>query len=184
MANRLETISEHIEAPGMWPIGIEDYRDLFATLDRMYVTVDTADIARRHFKALQQRGEFSVYSNFITEFQRLAWEARRSPAQMVEALKVKVSPAIYRHLMTTARLDRPRPDDVEGWITLFQHIVTDMEDLKFKAKAYEHRGPQAGGGSSGGGRGGNNNQGSKPSTPVSATGPPLGEMELDRKSVV
>lgn len=172
VADRLLTVNRAIDTPALWPPGLTDYADLFTALDRTYVTVDTVDIARRHFEALQQRGKFSTFSNFVTEFQRLAWEARRSPDQMVEALKVKVTPELYKMLGATA--ERPRSDDVDGWIALFQRISTHIEDLKFQAKAYETHGAAGSGSSSPSSR-----SGMPPAKPSNDNLPPLGDMDLD-----
>ena len=156
--------------PALWPEGWTDFEDIFRCLDQSYIVVDTVEEAKREFAKLRHEGAFSHFSNFISEFIRVADEAQKTPHQQVEALKEKVSAELYNQLQ--GNLARPAIDDVAGWIKLFRGYASNLEEAKFR---------RAGGGA----RQGTGSGSSAPKAPAPAPAPqPAGDpMQLDALSL-
>ena len=121
--SKVDSVSDQ-DDPAKWPIGWGDYDAIFRCLDRAYLPSGTATEAERRFHALRNRGKLLRFANFAAEFCRLAAEAGINPTDQVAALQHKVSAALWAQLQVNP--DRPDPDDVDGWLRLFQRYDDNL----------------------------------------------------------
>ena len=132
-----ETIREKIDLvianrtdPGTWPAGWNDYPAVLKELDLTYMVVNTKEEAKRDFTRLRQEGQWAHFSNFISEFSRLARQADIPPQQQVEALQQKINADLYNR--SNATLDRPGDDDVSGWVQRYRNYASLMDEAKWR----------------------------------------------------
>jgi hypothetical protein len=119
---RFETITDNAADPSKWYW--QTYQSVFKTLNDRYATLDLSRQAGIDFDNLWMTNK--PFQNFIAEFNKLATKSGKTDSQKVEALKVKVSQELAD--MSTNRSAKPRPDDFEGWCSLFQEIYQDLQE--------------------------------------------------------
>lgn len=117
-----------------WASGV----DLLAALDRTYRNFDAAAEADKRLTLLNQKDEYSVFTDFITEFVTLCDRAEIDDATRVRYLRDKINARIRKATV----MQNPQPDraDWPGWLKLVSSLAKNIEHDEFQAKAHQHQG--------------------------------------------
>jgi hypothetical protein len=112
--------------------------DLLAALDRTYRNFDVAAEADKRLTLLSQKDEYSVFTDFITEFVTLCDRAEIDDATRVRYLREKINARIRKATV----MQNPQPDraDWPGWLKLVSSLAKNIEHDEFQAKAHQHHG--------------------------------------------
>lgn len=126
---RIEHVVANRNDPGTWPEGWTDYLQVLQEMDMTYMVVNAKEEAKLDFNRLRQEGRWSHFSNFITEFIRLATKAAIVPQQQVVALQEKVTTELYNKAQG---VDQPADGDVSGWIQRYRAYAALMDQSKWR----------------------------------------------------
>jgi predicted CopG family antitoxin len=124
--------------PTAWPWATGE--QLLIDLDRKYKTIDIVADAEKKLKKLVQKDEYSVFSDFISEFVSLADRCNLDAAQRVRDLRGKVSGPIRRALVN--QVNQPGREDFEAWLTLLSALAANIENDEFYKKLHKDERPQ------------------------------------------
>ena len=128
--NKMNMVTANTD-PNTWPVGWRDYKDVFTTLDQVYIVVDLAARAKRDLAHLRQTGRLS---DFVTKFVQLVEEAELTPKEQVVVLREKVDVRYQDMLIGNTR--PPDDYDVLGWIRLFRKYDQQLQDAEFQASPH------------------------------------------------
>lgn len=107
---------------------------LLSALDNTYRNFDAAAEAEKRLTLLSQKDEFSVFTDFITEFVPLCDRAEIDDATRVRYLRAKINTRIRK--ATVMQNPQPARDDWPGWLQLVSSLAKNIEHDEFQAKAY------------------------------------------------
>jgi hypothetical protein len=119
-----ESISNKPDDPSCWEW--QTASDLLKSLDAQYQTLNLALDASRKFDLLFMKGK--PYANFVAELTTLGRKCKKTPEQMVEALKKKVSVEIAKSI---AKMEEPpAPNDYDAWVKKCQRFWENEQEYQ------------------------------------------------------
>lgn len=95
-------------------------------LAKQYITLDLAMIAGRAFDNCYMNSR--AFQNFSAELRLLGSKCGKTPEQMVEALRMRVSEELSGQV--TVQATRPGKTDYDGWVVLYQTLYNNLEEQK------------------------------------------------------
>lgn len=131
--DRFATITLNPTLPATWHW--KTSFDAFKSLDEQYATLDLSRQAAIDFDNLRMGNR--PYQNFKADFVRHAQLSGKTPVQMVEALKLKVSTELFNEASHVR--NKPASNDFEAWSSLFHDIYQDQQEAKHYSKVREGR---------------------------------------------
>jgi hypothetical protein len=143
--------NEDDDAEWPWKTGTE----LLDALTAKYNTLDLQLNAEQRLHNLTQSNEFSLYADFINEFQQLADRAGWSDTVRIFHLQNKVNRKMRDAIGVQMVL--PAKDDLPGWLRALRTLATRKEQEAFAASNWKAQQPHGGGNNSGNNSSGNNN---------------------------
>lgn len=119
-----ETISSKPDDPSGWEW--QTASSLLKTLDAQYQTLNLALDASKKFDLLFMMGK--PYANFVAELTTLGRKCKKTPEQMVEALKKKVSDEIAKSI---AKMEEPPAlNDFDAWVKKCQRFWDNEQEYQ------------------------------------------------------
>ena len=129
--DRFATITRNPTTPATWHWKTSS--DALQSLDEQYATLDLSRQAAIDFDNLRMGNR--PYQNFKADFVRHGQLSGKTPVQMVEALKLKVSTELFNEASHVR--NKPASNDFEAWSALFNDIYQDQQETKHYSKVRE-----------------------------------------------
>lgn len=127
-----------------WPSGAA----LMAILDKTYCSLDIVAEAEKKLSVLEQKGDYKVFSDFITEFTHLCDRADIDDTSRVRFLRLTISARLRKAIVH--QINQPSRSDWTGWLDLVTKLSQNIEHDDFQSKLHQPA-PKTNNNSGGGG---------------------------------